>query len=264
MKLLAADQICARRGPRVVLQDVSLHAGAGEVVGLIGPNGAGKSTFCAVLAGLLPPSSGLLTLAGRPLRDVPPRERARLLAYLPQAPECHWPLLVEQVVALGRLPHRSPWSGTGESDRRAVKAALARMEVEALAGRVFSQLSGGERMRVLLARVLAGAPQVLLADEPVDGLDPAHQLETMALLRELAAGGCAVVVVLHDLGLAGRFCDRLVLLKDGALLASGPTAEVLTPEHCAQAYGIETIRCAHDGGTVLVPWRRLPAGERKT
>ena len=262
MTLLVAENIQVRRGPCEVLHGVSLHAGAGEVVGLIGPNGAGKSTFCAVLAGLLPPTAGTLTLAGRVGAEIRPHERARLLGYLPQAPDCHWPLVVEQVVALGRLPHRRPWAAAGEADRRAVAAAMARLEVTPLAGRIFSRLSGGEKMRVLLARALAGAPRVLLADEPVDGLDPAHQLEVMRLLREQAAAGCAVVVVLHDLGLAGRFCDRLVLLDGGRVRAAGAPAAVLTPENCARAYGIETARFEHNGATVLVPWRRLAREER--
>lgn len=262
MMLLAADGIVAGRGGPEVLHGVSLHAQAGQVVGLIGPNGAGKSTFCAVLAGLLPATEGLLTLAGRSMAALTPRERARLLAYLPQAPECHWPLVVEQVVALGRLPHRGPWGAAGETDRVAVAAAMERLEVTPLAGRLFTQLSGGEKMRVLLARAIVGAPRVLLADEPVDGLDPAHQLEVMELLREQAAAGCAVVVVLHDLALAGRFCDRLVLLERGQVLAAGPAAEVLTGRNCAQAYGVETVRLEHAGGSVLVPWRRLPREDR--
>lgn len=258
MMLLAADSLRAGRGAVDILHGVSLHAAPGEVVGLIGPNGAGKSTLLAVLAGLLPARDGVLSLDGESLAALEPRTRARKLAYLPQAPDCHWPLAVEQVVALGRLPHRSPWSGTSAADRAAVAAAMERLEVTPFAQRLFTQLSGGEKMRVLLARAICGAPQVLLADEPVDGLDPAHQLEVMELLRELAADGCAVVVVLHDLALAGRFCDRLVLLKAGCVLAMGTAREVLTDENCARAYGIETLRCAHDGGSVLVPWRRLP------
>lgn len=257
MMLLAADSLRAGRGATDILHGVSLHAAPGEVVGLIGPNGAGKSTLLAVLAGLLPARDGVLSLAGQSLASLEPRERARMLAYMPQAPDCHWPLAVEQVVALGRLPHRSPWSGTSAADRAAVAAALERLEVAPFAERLFTQLSGGEKMRVLLARAICGAPRVLLADEPVDGLDPAHQLEVMELLRELAADGCAVVVVLHDLALAGRFCDRLVLLKAGRVLAAGAAREVLTDENCARAYGIETLRCAHEGGSVLVPWRRL-------
>lgn len=257
MNLLAANSLRAGRGGRDVLHGVSLHAAAGEVVGLIGPNGAGKSTLLAALAGLLPVREGLLSLEGRALRELPARERARVLAYLPQAPECHWPLAVEQVVALGRLPHRSPWTGTGAADRAAVTEAMARMEVTALAGRIFTELSGGERMRVLLARALCGAPRVLLADEPVDGLDPAHQLEVMGLLREQAAEGRAIVVVLHDLVLAGRFCDRLVLLKEGEILAEGKPEQVLSEENCERGYGIEAFRCVHEGSAVLVPWRRV-------
>jgi iron complex transport system ATP-binding protein len=258
MMLLAADSLRAGHGATDILDGVSLHAAAGEVVGLIGPNGAGKSTLLAVLAGLLPARDGLLSLAGQSLATLEPRARARTLAYLPQAPDCHWPLAVEQVVALGRLPHRSPWSGTSAADRAAVAAAMERLEVTPFAPRLFTQLSGGEKMRVLLARAICGAPRVLLADEPVDGLDPAHQLEVMELLRELAADGCAVIVVLHDLALAGRFCDRLVLLQSGRVLATGTAREVLTDENCARAYGIETLRCTHEGNAVLVPWRRLP------
>lgn len=256
MMLLAADNIRAGYGARDTLHGVSLHARAGEVVGLIGPNGAGKSTLLSALAGLRPVRDGLLSLGGRPLATLAPRERARELAYLPQAPNCHWPLAVEQVVALGRLPLRSPWSATGAADRAAIAAAMRRMEIETFATRLFTELSGGEKMRVLLARAICGAPRVLLADEPVDGLDPAHQLEVMSVLRELAADGRAVVVVLHDLVLAGRFCDRLVLLREGRVLAAGASEEVLTDENCARGYGIETLRCAHEGRSVLVPWRR--------
>jgi iron complex transport system ATP-binding protein len=185
-----------------------------------------------------------------------------LLAFLPQAPDCHWPLVVEQIVALGRLPHRHPWSAAGAADRQAVAEAMDRLEVTDLAGRFFTQLSGGEKMRVLLARVIAGQPRVLLADEPVDGLDPAHQLEVMGLLRERAAAGCAVVVVLHDLALAGRCCDRLVLLDQGRVLAAGSAAAVLTDDNCARAYGIEAVRFEHAGASVLVPWRRLSREEK--
>lgn len=259
MIILAADNLRAGYGAADTLHGVSLHARAGEVVGLIGPNGAGKSTLLSVLAGLRAPKAGQLTLGGRPLGSLVPRVRAREVAYLPQSPDCHWPLAVEQVVALGRLPQRSPWSASSAADREAVAAAMRRMEVEALAERRFTELSGGEKMRVLLARAICGAPRLLLADEPVDGLDPAHQLEVMGLLRELAADGRAVVVVLHDLVLASRFCDRLVLLKEGRVLAVGKPREVLTEENCAQGYGIETIRCEFEGGSVLVPWlRRSP------
>lgn len=258
MSLLAAENLSVRRGPRTVVAGVSLHLAAGEVVGLIGANGSGKSTCLSALAGLLPPAGGGVTLTGQPLTGLPPEARARQLGYLPQNPECHWPLSVRQVVTLGRLPYRSPWGGLGAADAAAVAAALHRLELEPLAERTLTRLSGGERMRVMLARVLAGEPRVLLADEPTDGLDPHHQLQVMELLRTLAAEGRGVLTVLHDLSLAERFCDRLLLLHEGRIIAAGPAEQVLTPENCARAYRIETVRFDQAGRRVTVPWRRLP------
>jgi len=259
--ILQADGLSVRLGGREVVSDVSLGINAGEVIGLIGPNGSGKSTCISALAGIRKPAQGEIRLDGRLLARVPPRLRARSLSYLPQNPECHWPLSVRQVVALGRLPHRSLWGGVGLDDAGAIERAMEKLEVTDLADRRVDRLSGGERMRVMLARALAPEPRVLLVDEPTDGLDPNHQLHVMELLRGSASSGCAVLAVLHDLSLAERFCDRLLLLHEGRLLASGTPREVLVPANVACAYRVEAAFLAGDGRATIVPWRRISPDE---
>jgi iron complex transport system ATP-binding protein len=255
--IVQANGLSVRLGGREVVADVSFSVNAGEVVGLIGPNGSGKSTCISALAGIRKPSSGGVTLDGEALERVAPRVRARSVSYLPQNPECHWPLSVRQVVALGRLPHRSLWGGLGVGDAAAIERAMAKLEVAELAERRVDRLSGGERMRVMLARALAPEPRVLLVDEPTDGLDPNHQLHVMELLRASAAEGCAVLAVLHDLSLAERFCDRLLLLHEGRLLAAGPPREVLVTENVARAYRVEAVVLGENGRSTIVPWRRI-------
>lgn len=256
--VLRAENVFVNRESAEIVRGVSLEVKAGEVVGLIGPNGSGKSTLLGALSGLRQLVSGKVLLEEKLIGSLSATERARRLAYLPQNPECHWPLDVAQVVALGRLPHRSGWGDVyAKSDDAVVREAMRKLEVAHLAARTVNRLSGGERMRVMLARAFAVEPQVFLADEPVDGLDPYHQLHVMELLREQAAVGCGVLVVLHELSLAGRFCDRLVLLHEGEILADGPPNDVLTPELCARAYGVEAAVLERAGDRVMVPWRRL-------
>lgn len=259
--ILQAEGLSVRLGGREVVADVSLELAPGEVVGLIGPNGSGKSTCISALAGIRRPSSGTIRLDGVLLDDVAPRVRARSVSYLPQNPECHWPLSVRQVVALGRLPHRSLWGGVGPGDAAAIDLAMEKLEVTTLAGRRVDRLSGGERMRVMLARALAPEPRALLVDEPTDGLDPNHQLHVMELLRSSAAEGRAVLAVLHDLSLAERFCDRLLLLHEGRLLASGAPREVLVPENVARAYRVEAEFIGEGAHATVVPWRRIRPGD---
>jgi iron complex transport system ATP-binding protein len=244
--MIAAENITVRLGGRVVLDRVSLAANDGEIVGLIGPNASGKTTLMRALAGLIEPDDGavapVLTLA----------ERARTIAYLEQGGACHWPLAARRLVALGRLPHLGPFQRLSEADARAIDAALAEAEVTELADRRVTELSSGELARVHLARALATRPRVLLADEPVASLDPNHQLQVMELLRGQAAHG-AVVVVLHDLSLAARFCDRLVLLDRGKVAAEGRPMEVLTPDTLARIYAVR----AAFGDSWVVPLARL-------
>ena len=255
--ILQAQELSVRLGGREVVCSVSFELTPGEVVGLIGPNGSGKSTCVSALAGIRRPSSGVVKLDGTLLERVALRARARSVSYLPQNPECHWPLSVRQVVALGRLPHRSIWGGLGVGDAAAIDRAMIKLEVTELADRRVDRLSGGERMRVMLARALAPEPRVLLVDEPTDGLDPNHQLHVMELLRATAAEGRAVLAVLHDLSLAERFCDRLLLLHEGRLLASGAPRDVLIPENVARAYRVEAVVLGENGRSTLVPWRRI-------
>ena len=226
----------------------------GEVVGLIGANGSGKSTLLRALAGLLPAESGTVLLGGKPLSDIPLREVARTLAYLPQAPECHWPLTADRVVALGRLPYLE---SSCEPDSLHITRALAAVDALQLRERAVNELSGGERARVFLARALAGDPALLLIDEPTAGLDPYHQLQLMELLQALAGEGRGILVVLHDLGLAARFCQRLLLLKEGTLIASGEPETVLTDPLLAEAHHVSAYRSRHQNSSVLVPWNRL-------
>ncbi|WP_029003027.1 ABC transporter ATP-binding protein [Azorhizobium doebereinerae] len=255
--ILSATSLTATRGARTVLEDVTLEARPGAVLGLLGANGAGKTTLLRLLAGLDAPHAGQVRFDGRPAHDLGRAELGRQVAYLAQNGAVHWPLKVEDVVALGRLPHRA----APAADRAAVARAMAAADVAHLAGRATGTLSGGERRRVLLARALAVEGQVLLADEPVAALDPAHQLHVMELLRQVARGGATVVVVLHDLTLAARFCDRLALLAASRLLALGAPDEVLTPAHIAAAYGVSVESGRRDGETFILPWRRIAAEE---
>ena len=249
--LIEARNIYLELGGRRVLEDISLSLRGGEVLGLIGPNGAGKTSMLRVLAGLVTPASGTLILDPE-LERLP----ARGIGYLPQSAEVHWPLSVERVVALGRLPHLAPFRSPRAEDAARIGAAMEATDTADLAPRSIMDVSGGERARVLLARVLAGDPRVVLADEPVAGLDPYHQLEVMALFRRQAAEGRAVIMVMHDLTLSGRFCDRLVLLDEGRVAASGTPAEVLTDAVAARVYRVAMLAGDHAGERFMVPWAR--------
>ena len=253
--ILEASGLAVTLGDRSVLSGVDVAAGPGELVGLLGPNGAGKTTLLRALAGLLAPQAGSVTLDGMPLSGIKPAALARRLAYLASGDDCRWPLAAEALVALGRLPHRTPWSRLSAADLAAIEAAMRFAGVLDLTGRPVTQLSGGERARVLLARALAGDPALLLADEPVAGLDPGHQLDVMALLARRAAAGGTVIVALHDLALAARFCTRLILLAGGRVLADGVPAAVLMPGNLRAAYGIEAVIGSLGGQVAIVATR---------
>ena len=247
MSLLSLTGLTVRRGGRVVLDGVSLTVGAGECVGLIGPNGAGKTTLMRAALGLLP-AEGSASLAA-----LPPQARARAAAWLPQSREIAWALSVETVIALGRLPHLGPAARPGPADRAAIDAAISRMGLEAFRTRIATRLSGGEQARVLIARALAQDTPLLMADEPIAGLDPAHQIATMQVFADLAREGRAVILSLHDLGLAVRHCSRLVLLRGGRLEADGAPAEVLTPENVERVFGVTAYYRTTPRGPVFQP-----------
>jgi len=256
MMSLDLENVALRIGGREVLAGLSCAVRAGETLGIIGPNGAGKSSLLRVMAGLAVPQAGVVRLQGRPLAEWPEAERARRIGFLPQSAPLHWPLSVRTVVELGRLPWRRGWFGTDEGAAAAVEAALAAAELRDLQERLVSELSGGERMRVMIARLLAGEPEILLADEPVAALDAYHQLHAMEVLGARAVEGRAVVVVLHDLGLAARFCQRIALLERGRIVAVGPARDILRPEILEPVYGVR-IRVIDAGGLLaVIPWQR--------
>jgi len=239
---------------REILKGVDLAAEPGELTAVLGANGAGKTTLLRALAGLIPATAGEARFDRRPFRAWPRAELARCLAYLPQERTVHWALSARAVVGLGRLPHQRLGQGETVADRAAIEVAIEAMDIATLTTRPVLEMSGGEKARVLLARALAQEPQALIADEPAAGLDPAHQLALFRYLTLFAARGRTVLVALHDLPLAARFCHKIVLLKAGAALTSGSPAEVLTRGHLASAYDIGAEYRTIDGiPTVL--WR---------
>lgn len=262
---IEAEDISVRLGKVDALRNVDFSAAPGEIVGLIGPNGSGKTTLLRALASLRVPDNGRIHYGGKSAAEIGASELSRQIAYLAQGGEVHWPMRVEALVTLGRLPHRRRFQRSAEADRTAVERALLAADIVSLRDRTMNQLSGGERMRVLLARALAVEAPMLLADEPVAALDPLHQLQVMELLHRKAAGGGGVVVVLHDLTLAARFCDRLVLLEGGKVLAAGGPGAVLTDANLTRAFGVDVVRGMHQGATYVLPWSPSEGtGERAT
>ena len=256
MVTLSLDNVSVNLGRRPVLKAVTANLAPGELIGIVGPNGAGKSTLVRSLLGLLRPVGGMVALDGQAVADMPRRQVARAIAYLPQGQTLHWPLSVERLVALGRLPHLGPMSRITAADYAVIEDAMARADVIGLRDRIATELSGGERARVLLARALAVEAPGLTADEPLASLDPGHQIDVLELLAREAQAGRMVVAVLHDLTMAARYCDRLLLLNGGRLVADGKPLAVLTPERLRSVYGI-TARIEDAGGwPFIVPLRR--------
>lgn len=255
MVSIVAGDIAVTLGRRPVVRGVSATLAGGCLIGVLGPNGAGKSTLVRALLGLVP-HDGRVTIDGVARDSLPRAAIARRIAYLPQGQALHWPLSVERLVALGRLPHLAPFSRLSDADRDAVARAMARTGIASLAGRIATELSGGERARVMLARALAVEAPALIVDEPLASLDPAHQIEGMELLRAEADGGALVVAVLHDLTLAARFCDRVLVMADGTLAADGAPRDTLSADLLARVYGISAF--FGDGDMpLLVPLNRL-------
>lgn len=221
---------------RQVLNNINLQLEAGEIVGLLGPNGSGKSTLLRCLAGLLPRHAHHIQLNGTPLNKISVRDRAKQLAFVPQHAGVDGDLCVEQIVRLGRTPHRRGLFGWSQKDDQAVEHAIRLMKLAGLRHRLWRQLSGGERQRCQIARALAQQPRLLILDEPTNHLDIEYQLELMTLITQLPI---TVVVALHDLNLAANYCHRLVLLKSGSVIASGPPDAVLTPALIEDAWHVQ-------------------------
>ena len=250
---LHAQNVSVDLGGRRVVDRITLDIAPGDIVAVVGPNGAGKSTLLKALAGLKSADEGHVDLDGRRLGGYTGRELARSIAYLPQDRTVHWPLLSERVVALGRLPHRSFAAGESAADIDAISKAMQRMDVMQFAQRPIAALSGGERARVLVARALAQNARFIIADEPTAGLDPAHALHLFEEFARLARDGHAVVTALHDLSLAARYATRVVLLRNGSCLATGPSAQVLSKANLADAFAIDAIVTFVEGIPVIVP-----------
>ncbi|WP_408898705.1 ABC transporter ATP-binding protein [Nocardioides sp. R1-1] len=260
--MIVAEDLHVGYDDRPVLHGVGLEARPGRVLGLLGPNGSGKTTALRTLYGSLRPARGRVTLDGRPLVTMRPREVARRIAVVVQESDADAMLTVREMVALGRLPRLGTFQRTGAVDRRAVDAALLRVGALPLAGRLYADLSGGERQRVLVARALAQEADFLLLDEPTNHLDIRYQHEVLGLVREVAT---SAVVVLHDLNLAARYCDDLVLLDRGRVAAAGAPGAVLEPALLERVYGIGVTRTDVGGHPQLLfhplstDQERLPA-----
>lgn len=251
---LVAEGIHVTLGGRLVVQDASFSLPRGSLTALIGPNGAGKTTLLRALCGLLP-AAGIVRIDNDMLENLPVRERARRFAYLPQGHMVHWPLPVRDVVALGRFPHgATDPSRLPPHDAAAVERAMRATDIVELADRRVTEISGGERSRAIVARVLAVEAPVILADEPTASLDPRHQIEVMRLLRDAADGGTLAMVVTHDLGLAARFADTVIVMQAGRLAIVGPPAQALSSDTLAEVFGIDAFRGEWKGEPVIVPW----------
>jgi iron complex transport system ATP-binding protein len=252
--MLAAQQLEVTLSGRTVLRDVSLSLPSAQLVALVGPNGAGKTTLLRALAGLVP-STGGIEVGGDHLSSLSLRERAKRFGYLPQGHLVHWPLPARDVVALGRYPHgATDPARLSPRDEQAVLRAMQATNVVGFAERPVTELSGGERSRVALARVLAVEAPIVLADEPTASLDPRYQIDVMINLRSAADRGVLVVVVTHDLGLAARFADTVLVLSDGRLVAQGKPEQALSEQIMADVFRISAYRADYRNETVILPW----------
>lgn len=254
---LTAQGLSVKLTGRAVLNDISLSLSSGHLVALVGPNGAGKTTLLRALAGLVT-SGGAVHVGGDALSSLSLRERARRFAYLPQGHIVYWPLPARDIVALGRYPHgATDPARLTPKDTEAVLRAMRATDVMEFSERRVTELSGGERSRVALARVLAVEAPVILADEPTASLDPRHQIDVMKNLRAAADQGTLVIVVTHDLGLAARFADTVLVLSDGRLVSQGGPAEALSEQVVADVFRISAYRAEYQREAVIVPWAEI-------
>ncbi len=257
MSMLSVNNISVSRRGRIILSRLSFSVHQGQLIGLIGPNGAGKTTLLRALSGLQAVESGQVSFDGKMVDRQNRQEVARKVAYLEQNSRSYWPLSVENLVMLGRMPHLGQWQRPTATDWEIVHQTMQTCDVLQFARRPVTTLSGGEQARAMLARALATEPEILLADEPIAGLDPAHQLDVMDKLQELVAEGAGVVVVMHDLSIAARYCNRLTLLFEGKVTSEGDAATVLSAQNLMQCYGIDAHFGKMDDELFVIPRNRL-------
>ncbi|HWG05022.1 MAG TPA: ABC transporter ATP-binding protein [Beijerinckiaceae bacterium] len=249
---LAIEDVTVRLQGRLIVDRISLSLGCGEFAIVIGPNGAGKTTLLRAMAGLLP-AEGRVSIQGQDRARLSPSARARQMAYLAQSGDVYWPVSVRDVVALGRLPFGAAAQRLSAADQAAIETALEACDLQGLADRRVTELSGGEKARVLLARALAVDAPVLVLDEPVAAFDPSHQIAAMRLLAGLAGRGRTIVAILHDLALAVRFASTLVLLDRGRLADAGPTADVLAHGMLGSVFGLTFTIADVAGDEIVLP-----------
>lgn len=245
MSALHIQGVSVKRGGRLILDTIDFAFAAGRLTAVIGPNGAGKSTLLEVAAGLLPPFVGMVLLGADRLSTIGRRNLARRRAYLPQRAGVEWPLSVERVVALGLTPNLPAFGNLPDTMLPAIENALIACDMLEMRDRQATTLSGGELARVMLARAIVGDPELLIVDEPTAGLDPRHAIDAARRLRLRADAGRTVIMAIHDLDLAMRFADDVVAIKDGRVLASGPTPEVMSEALLGKLYDV-TVRIRHD------------------
>lgn len=260
---LEAVSVSIERGGRRILDAASLRLEPGKFTALIGPNGSGKSTLLRALAGLWPVSSGEVLLDGQPIRRLPRRTVARSVAFVPQDTRIDFAFTVEELVSMGRHPHRGRFAGETVTDRRAVDEALERCDVTYLRSRAANALSGGERQRVLIARSLAAQPDAILLDEPTANLDIEHALDILELCRELADDGHAVAVALHDLNAVARYAHVVALMAGGLVAGVGTVAEVLRPDEIRRIFGVEANASMAADGSPYFLFDRLDYGHMR-
>ncbi|WP_319413800.1 ABC transporter ATP-binding protein [uncultured Cohaesibacter sp.] len=247
-------------GKSTALKHVTFSSHKAELIGLIGPNGAGKSTLMRALVGLVR-FHGEILIDNLPSYDMSAMELARRVAFLPQERVVHWPLVVRDVVMLGRMPYQTAFGRVSPADEEAVDRAILMMGLGPLVNRTFDQLSGGEQARVLIARLVAQEANTIIADEPVNGLDPAHQIGLMRMLRHLVGQGKTVVVSLHDLSLASQWCERILILNDGVLLDDGLAKDVMTARRMQEVYGVRIKNVESGERSFIVPTELVEGGQ---
>ena len=257
--MIDTSSLSLTAGSKRIVSRASIDLRPGEMIGLIGPNGAGKTTLLKLMAGLSKTETGEVVFQDEPVHKLPAKERARIISYLEQNPTVHWPLPVRKLVELGRLPWLTPGQRMSKKDHEAVDRALALTEMGGFVDQPFNTLSGGEKIRALLARTIATEARFMLADEPVASLDPYHQLHAMEIMREHANHGGAVLVVMHDLNLAARFCDRLVLMQGGNIIARNNPQKILESHQLSSAFEIDADYVNEDAARwLIVKARRRP------